>query len=130
MQKDYWEWHKVKSILNDRPNSPKFFKPREIWYIACGLNVGREQDGRGQSFRRPVLILRKFSQETFWGIPLTTKEKKYDLFFPLNIKDNKGSWAMIAQLKLFDSKRLIQRIDKIDPMDFSAIKEKIRMLLV
>ena len=41
-----------------------------------GANVGFEQDGIGEDFLRPVLILRKFNVYMFWALPLTKLEGK------------------------------------------------------
>lgn len=70
MQKDFHEWHDQKEKL-EQGESRLFFHPREIWFCALGLNVGFEQDGRGEEYLRPVLIFRKFNNQVFWGLPLT-----------------------------------------------------------
>ena len=40
------------------------------------MNIGYEQDGSGNDFIRPVVIIRKFNNEIFWGVPLTKTRKK------------------------------------------------------
>ncbi len=75
MQKEYQKWHIKKSEVNEVVRRP-FFHEREIWFCYLGSNVGFEQDG-GENFLRPVIIIRKFNNEIFWGVPLTKSKKKH-----------------------------------------------------
>ncbi len=43
--------------------------------MSIGKNVGREQNGSGRDFERPVLIIKKWNNEMVWGVPLSTKQK-------------------------------------------------------
>ena len=127
MIKDFKKWHKNKEhIHNERPRV--FFHEREVWFCFLGVNVGFEQDGQGDKFLRPIVILRKFNNEVFWGIPLTRthKEVRYYFKFPIN---NKKSIAIISQLRLADAKRLLYKIGDMKEEDFSALKHKIKALL-
>ncbi len=49
MEKNFLEWHEHKSRIHVNPTRP-FFHEREIWFCSLGLNVGFEQDGRGDEF--------------------------------------------------------------------------------
>lgn len=130
MQKDYWEWHRVKSKLQQRRVMRSTFKVQEVWFIACGLNIGSEQDGKGNIFSRPVLILKKFNHHTFWGIPLSRGKKPTKLpYHDFEFKGKPTSWANISQLRLFDSKRLLGFFGKLRKSDFLTIKEKARLAL-
>ena len=55
-QKDFSEWHKIKAIIHHDKERPHFHE-REIWFCSLGGNVGFEQDGRGETFLRPVIVL-------------------------------------------------------------------------
>jgi len=111
MKKDFWKWHALKTKLNDR-ESQKFFHEREIWFCSLGINIGREQDGRYEWFKRPVLILKKFNQEMFFGIPLTSQyhQSQYHFQFSFN---GQPSYAILSQLRLLDSKRLLRKFGMI-----------------
>ena len=74
MKKDFQKWHHKKEHLDSVEKRP-FFHEREIWFCHFGVNVGYEQDGSGDDFLRPVLIVRKFNNEIFWGVPLTKTKK-------------------------------------------------------
>ena len=45
-----------------------------------GKNIGYEQNGKGDEFLRPVVVLRKFSNRYFLGVPLSSKEKGGNYF--------------------------------------------------
>jgi mRNA interferase MazF len=71
MEKDFTGWHQLKTQLQAEHCAPTF-QQREIWWGCIGLNLGHEMDGKGQSYQRPVLIVRKFNPHIFYGVPLTT----------------------------------------------------------
>ena len=53
-------------------NKHLFVKAREVWFAHLGINVGNEEDGKGKTFQRPVLILKKVGN-MFFVAPMTTK---------------------------------------------------------
>jgi mRNA-degrading endonuclease toxin of MazEF toxin-antitoxin module len=103
-----------------------FFQEREIWWCSLGLNIGFEQDGRGNLYDRPVLVLKKFNLEIFLGIPLTTSEKTGKYYFDLGIHGRKSSVAILSQLRLFDAKRLSNKISVLNKDKFIKIKKAIK----
>lgn len=127
-KKDFQTWTNIKYKLQEKEQVPYFYE-RQIWFIYMGANLGYEQDGRGQMFLRPVMILKKFNQYLFWGIPLTSKSKKgkyyYEFSFLKNIKSN----AVLSQLKLFDSKRLKHKKGIINKTDYQTIKKRLQNLI-
>lgn len=127
MKKDFKKWHSRKEYIHEEKARP-FFREREVWFCALGVNVGFEQDGRGDSFLRPVLITKKFNNESFWGIPLTKnqKEGKYYFSFGLN---REISTAIISQIRLIDAKRLYYKTGTISEKDFSGLIKKLKALL-
>jgi hypothetical protein len=48
---------------------------------SLGKTLRREQDGGSQEFSRPVLVVKKFNNEIFWVVPLSTKQKPLDFYF-------------------------------------------------
>ena len=70
MEKDFDKWNLKKKEL-ENSSEKFFFKTGEIWWCSVGLNVKTESCGKGEDYQRPVLILRKLSQENFIGIPLS-----------------------------------------------------------
>jgi len=127
MEKDFKKWHVQKNrIENERPRV--FFDEREIWFCYFGENVGYEQDGRGDEFLRPAIILKKFNNEVLWAVPLTRAEKKNKYYFSF-LMDGKMSNAILSQIRLIDAKRLKYKIGDISVSEFAVLKNKIRQLL-
>ncbi len=80
MKKDFQKWHSKKAKVDKVENRP-FFHEREIWFCHLGVNVGFEQDGSGEEFLRPIVIIKKFSNEVFWAVPLTKTDKRTKFYF-------------------------------------------------
>ena len=128
MYKDFKKWHDKKFYIeHDRPRV--FFKEREVWLCHLGENVGFEQDGRGDEFLRPVVILKKFNNEVLWTVPLTRTEKKNRYYFAFFLSDKEASVAILSQIRLIDAKRLKYKIGVMKIDDFETLKNKIRQLL-
>lgn len=128
MKKDFIQWHgRKRYIEHDRPRI--FFKEREVFLCHLGENIGFEQDGRGDDFLRPVVVLKKFNLEVLWAVPLTRTEKENDYFFPFVFDGNKKSVAVLSQIRLVDAKRLKYKMGDIKPTDFESMKNKIRQAI-
>ncbi len=120
MDKDFDRWNvQKKNIHNESPNI--FFRRREIWWCRMGLNIGYEQDGKGEAFRRPVLIIRKLSRYTFLGIPVTTQPKEGFMYKRFLLSS--GDWRVInmGQMRTFDARRITARLDTLEPKEFFEI---------
>ena len=128
MNKDFKKWHDKKSQVDEIVKRP-FFHEREIWFCYLGVNVGFEQDGSGDDFQRPVVIIRKFNNEVCWVIPLSKTDKRNQYYFPFNFDDTTVSVAIISQIRLLDGKRLSRKIGEMSENDFSQLINKIKALL-
>lgn len=95
MQKDFNAWSEKKILINDIKDVP-FFHEREIWFCFLGANVGFEQDGRGEDFQRPVLILKKFNNEICWAIPLSKTNRRGKYYFAFQFDSNTVSVAILS----------------------------------
>ena len=124
----YDSWNKVKKEISVQNNFTTF-KIREIYWLKVGQNVGYETQGKGDDFLRPVLIFRKFSRDTFLGIPLTTSIKDDMFHYKFNYKKGKDSCASLSQIKLFDAKRINQKDGKMNIDSFNDLKEKLKKLM-
>ena len=125
MFKDFDGWNKRKKEINEHP-SP-LFNENEIWGCFLGVNIGSEQDGKAERFMRPVLIIKKFNKDVFWGLPLTHSFKSNPYYHRLS--HNSESNLCLSQLKLIDAKRLSHMRGKITSIESNIIKEKLRKLL-
>jgi mRNA-degrading endonuclease toxin of MazEF toxin-antitoxin module len=126
--KDFINWHKIKTHV-ERKEQRLNFQIRDVFFCSIGENIGFEQDGRGEEFLRPVIVVKKFNNEAFLGIPLTHTDKKGKYYFGFNL-NGEVSIAILSQIRLFDAKRMKYKIGMINEKDFKTLKEKIRQLLV
>ncbi len=123
---DAWNIQK-KHIQTEK--APLYFKESEIWWCRLGLNVGDEQDGKGENFSRPILVLRKFNPYVFWAIPLSTKIKNNKYYVPCVGTDGMTRAAIISQIRLVSVKRLTDKIGFADENSVLQIKKAIKVLL-
>jgi len=127
--KQYDKWNEVKKDTESVQNHFTF-KVREIYWLKVGQNIGYEVYGKGEDFLRPVLISRKFSKDSFLGIPLTSAIKDDMFHFKfLATNKTKSNYAMLSQIKLFSTKRIKSKFGKISTNDFEDLKIKLRELL-
>ena len=127
--KKYNEWNEVKKIVDNRSNIINF-KEREIYWARIGENVGFEQNGKGDEFSRPVLIVKKLNKHLFFGVPLSTSIKAGNYFHQFQFLEDKESTALLVQAKVFDIKRVDKKIGMINKDDFIELKNNLKELLI
>lgn len=123
MEKEYDDWNKLKKDLSTK-KSNAFFHKREIWFCSLGKNIGYEEDGKNELFERPVLVIRKFNNEIFLAIPLTSSKKDNKYYHQYELNGKKYA-AILSQIRLLDRKRLSRKIGMIAESDFEMIIKKI-----
>lgn len=130
MPKDFDVWNSKKKKIDLKDISNVFYKEKDIWWCHLGTNVGYEQDGKNEEFRRPVLVFKKFNAETFWAIPLTSKVKRGKYYFNFKIVNSQiENTANLSQIRLLDSKRLIDKMGYMEEVDYLEIKERIKRII-
>ena len=115
------QWNELKKKIETKEKILKF-RERDIWFIHVGKNIGFEQNGKNYDFLRPVLVLRKFSNRYFLGIPLSSKEKNGNYFFNFYFK-NRYETALLNQARVFDIKRVKYLLGNLDKQKYSQIKK-------
>lgn len=128
MEKDFDKWNKKKKELHKQINAP-FFHEREIWWCSLGVNIGFEQDGSGDEYRRPILILKGMSKKTFLAIPLTKSTKQHSMRPPIGIIETEKAHALLSQIRVIDSKRLVRKIGYLNKEIFENIRKTVKDLL-
>lgn len=93
--------------------------------VVAGKNIGYEQNGSGDNFARPVLVVKKFNNHMFWCVPLSTKQKRFDFYFNFTDPNEQKVSAILAQLKLVSVKRLKRKLYEITPDLLAQMKEKL-----
>ena len=81
-----------------------------------------------EDFSRPLLVVKKFTRDIFWGIPLTTKVKKVDFRIRFNLGEVEND-LLILQMRNYDRKRLIRKIGVMPKDDFKKLTDTIKNLL-
>lgn len=122
--KNHDDWNTYKKMLDGKPapHSVYFYK-REVWFCSIGHNIGFEEDGKGAEYSRPVVIIKRCGPNLFIGVPLTSKIKTDKYYFGIGNVNGKAAMAMISQIKLYSSKRLINKVDTIPESVFLALKK-------
>ena len=128
MEKDFNIWNEKKKALHHRAGAP-FFHEREIWWCSLGVNIGFEQDGSGDEYYRPVLVLKGMSRQTCLVTPLTTSTKSHRLRHPLGVVEGKEAHALLSQMRVIDTKRLIRKIGYLDKKAFENIRKTVKDIL-
>ncbi|MFA6195101.1 MAG: type II toxin-antitoxin system PemK/MazF family toxin [Sulfurimonas sp.] len=117
------EWNDVKKNIEVNEEDI-FFKERDIFWAKLGQNVGYEQNGKGEEFTRPIIVIKKYSKNMLLAVPISTTLRDGNFFFQFSFK-NKISTALLVQSRLISSKRLVKKIGKIDSENFTKLKQKL-----
>lgn len=128
MEKEFDKWNIKKKALHNRQDN-LFYHEREIWWCALGINIGFEQDGSGEEYRRPVLILKGLSAKTCLIVPLTASSQKHLLRPSVGVVADKEARALLSQLRVIDTKRLISKVGYLEKSIFETIRKTVRDLL-
>ncbi len=128
MGKDFDRWNTHKKRLDAAAGRP-FYHPREIWWCSVGVNVGNEIDGTGKEHDRPVLVLRPFNAETFFGIALVGHPRSGRYYFPLGKVADREAVANLSQARLFDTKRLIRKMETLDERTYRELAKALALTL-
>jgi mRNA interferase MazF len=128
MQKDFDDWNEQKKKTHERNDAP-FCHKRELWWCALGVNIGFEQDGSGDEYRRPVLVLKSMSKQTFLAIPLTTATNNHPLRPAIGLVEGKEARALLSQMRVIDTKRLVRKIGYLEQAVFDRIRKTAKDLL-
>jgi mRNA-degrading endonuclease toxin of MazEF toxin-antitoxin module len=128
MQKDFDVWNENKKRLDQRNDAP-YCHARELWWCSLGVNIGSEQDGSGIAYRRPVLVLKGLSAVTSLVIPLTTSTNLHPMRPSVGVVDGKEACALLSQVRVIDTKRLVRKIGYLDKTIFRNIRNAVKGML-
>jgi mRNA interferase MazF len=96
--------------------------------VVVGANVGFEEDGKNETFERPVLVYRKFNKEVFWALPITTREKSGKFYFQYE-HEGKLFSLILSQVRLLDAKRLLRKVRTLSKDEFRGADDAFQKLL-
>ena len=125
-QKDFDGWNLKKK--NVQIEESRLYTTREVWWCRLGVNIGSEQDGNGEEFLRPVIIVRGFGAKTCLVIPLTTSSKIHPLRISLGEIQSKSASALLSQIRVIDTRRLVEKICFLDKDRFKELRKAVKNL--
>ena|SRR3990167_8008531 len=125
--KDFDRWNKVKKKTN--AEKPRFYTVREVWWCRVGVNVGTEQDGKGEWYARPCVILRGFGPDACLVVPLTTSPRDHALRIPVGLVEGVEARANLSQIRVVDTRRLEAKIGFLAESIFSKVRKAARDML-
>jgi mRNA interferase MazF len=128
MRKDFDGWNETKKRTDSRRGAP-FYHEREVWWCTLGVNVGSEENGSGEEYRRPALILKGLSIETCLIVPLTTSAKDHPLRVAVGLIGGKEARAIRSQMRVIHTKRLVWKIEYLEIDTFEQIRKAARGML-
>ena len=124
----FLEWIYKKININEQHRNVKYIAEGQVFWCSLGENIGYEQNGKGVYFRRPVLIVKKFNNNLFWGVPMSTVIKDNKYYVSVTLQNVKQS-ALISQVRVLDSKRLDEFVGYVSKKDLEIIRLMIMNLL-
>ena len=128
---DFDDWNELKKKINTKNTRPEFFpQVGEVWICILGKNIGREQNGGNDNFSRPVLIVKKFNNEIFWILPLSTKQKNIDFYYNFIDLNNEKASVILSQIRLIHIKRFERKVYDMSLKDMNEIKKRLREYLI
>lgn len=127
MEKDFDKWNNLKKEIEIK-STEFIIKEWEIWWTYLGLNIQNESCWKWENFRRPILVLRKLSNENFIVIPLSTKVKIWS-WFANYIIDGVEYSALLYQIKMIHKNRFYVNEWKLERKQFLEIKKRLKFLL-
>jgi len=120
------QWNEIKKRIDaSEPKADRFPKMGEVWMSALGKNIGYEQNGAGDNFSRPVLVVHKFNNKMFFVVPLSTKQKSFDFYYNCTDPDGNKISLILAQLRLLSIKRLERKLYAFDSAGMSKIRTRL-----
>lgn len=128
MDKNFDSWNIKKKLINTISMN-KYYHARDIWWCSLGVNIGFEQDGKNDNFQRPVLIIKGISKQTCLVGPITTSPQKHKYRIFIGSVTGKNSSVVLSQIKVIDTKRLINKIGVLNKESFEIIRKSIKDLL-
>jgi mRNA interferase MazF len=127
MRKNFDRWNAVKKKTD--AEQPRLYTVREIWWCRLGLNVGTEQDGKGDWYVRPCVIMRGFGASACLVVPLTTSAREHPLRIPVGMIQGECARANLSQIRVIDTRRLEEKIGFLDRAAYQQLRKTARAML-
>ena len=105
-------------------------KQREVWWAKIGKNIGSEEYGKHENFTRPIVVIRRLTNDLVLVVPTTTKIKENNDYFHTvsffeKVKQKKINVTIMILQLVISIKRVLNKIGIIDKNSFQQIQEKL-----
>jgi mRNA-degrading endonuclease toxin of MazEF toxin-antitoxin module len=124
----FTNWLKLKFQIHKNEKRPPYFNEREVWWSNFGQNIGDEENGKGDNFMRPVIIIRKFNKNICLVIPTSSVLKDNQFYYQIEYKNQRYS-ALLSHIRTIDTKRLKNKITRLDSTDFENLKRNLLQIV-
>lgn len=121
------EWNLLKKKINSGLNRPSIYHEGEIWWANIGFNIGVENNGKGNFFKRPVLVIKRINKYSCFVVPISSKIKNGDFYFQFYFRNRKHT-LLLNQIKVLDLSRFINRIGQIRDNNLIIVRKAILKL--
>ena len=123
MHKNFDSWNNLKNLINKKEISDEFnFHAGDVWWTTLGVNIGKEIDGKNETFERPVLILKVINKHTLYILPLTSKDHFVDKYhYKVKYEDGGNGVVVFSQVRVISSSRLLRKLSKISRKDLLKV---------
>ncbi len=125
--KNFDAWNEQCKII-DQNELGGFSHAREVWWCALGVNIGSEQDGKNESFERPVLIIRHVRENLVLVAPISSQIKDYPDRVTAYIVDRE-SQILLSQIRTVSTKRLLRSMGQIKVTIFYKVIFKLLQMI-
>jgi mRNA interferase MazF len=105
------------------------FSERDIWWCSFGQNIGDEENGKGDNFMRPVVVLKKFNQNICLVAPTSTRLKDNKYYFEIEYNNQKYS-VLMSQIRTMDAKRFRKRIARLSKHELNQINKELAVTIL
>lgn len=119
--KEFDKWNKVKKKI-EKKLRPQI-RQGKLYWCNLGINVGVEQDGKGDNFQRLVIVIKKFSKQFVLIAPLTSQIHTGNWYHTMKIL-GKDSQVILNQIRPIDTKRLLEEVGEISENKINEIIKK------
>lgn len=132
MEKDFDNWNSLKKTVNKKETHGDFnFHAGDIWWTTLGLNIGKEIDGKNETFERPVLVLRVINRHTLYVLPLTSKDRFVDKYhYKIDYEDGGGGVVVFSQIRVISAQRLLRKLSRINRESLVEVRRLFRELFL
>lgn len=110
-EKDFKGWAKVAEEVEGRERE-EIYKSGVVYWANLGVGVGSNEDGKGERFTRPVLLLAMVSKARALIVPITSQVKEGVNYREILVA-GKVEYLLFDQVRTIDTKCLEGMLDDV-----------------